>query len=163
MSWLLSFDCIKIALSNLHSMFHLLLQVIELGGTPTIGDCAMILRAAIKAPVPSAFLKILQTTHSLGYVFGRYVYFSWDKRFEFYLQYQGMSVNMTWKVKLRIFNNISVSEVYFLLFIFCSLNSYGIWGWKIWTSDFLVDDICLKLVELYSSWHLLVSFKVTIF
>jgi len=46
-------------------------QVIELGGTPTIGDCAMILRAAIRAPMPSAFLKILQTTHSLGYQFGR--------------------------------------------------------------------------------------------
>ncbi|PPS14421.1 hypothetical protein GOBAR_AA06153 [Gossypium barbadense] len=50
---------------------ELAIQVIELGGTPTIGDCAMILRAAIKAPVPSAFLKILQKTHSLGYVFGR--------------------------------------------------------------------------------------------
>lgn len=49
-------------------------KVIELGGTPTIGDCAMILRAAIKAPVPSAFLKILQTTHSLGYVFGSPLY-----------------------------------------------------------------------------------------
>lgn len=47
-------------------------QVIELGGLPTIGDCAMILRAAIRAPAPSAFLKILQTTHSLGYSFGRY-------------------------------------------------------------------------------------------
>lgn len=46
-------------------------QVIELGGTPTIGDCAMILRSAVRAPMPSAFLKILQTTHSLGYVFGR--------------------------------------------------------------------------------------------
>ncbi|KAA0038374.1 putative pentatricopeptide repeat-containing protein [Cucumis melo var. makuwa] len=45
-------------------------EVIELGGTPTIGDCAMILRAAIKAPLPSAFLKILRTTHGLGYVFG---------------------------------------------------------------------------------------------
>lgn len=45
--------------------------MMELGGTPTIGDCAMILRAAIKAPLPSAFLKILQTTHNLGYVFGR--------------------------------------------------------------------------------------------
>ncbi|KAB2048521.1 hypothetical protein ES319_A13G118100v1 [Gossypium barbadense] len=49
-------------------------KVIELGGTPTIGDCAMILRAAIKAPVPSAFLKILQKTHSLGYVFGSPLY-----------------------------------------------------------------------------------------
>lgn len=49
----------------------LVLQVIELGGTPTIGDCAMILRAAIRAPFPSAFLKILQTAHSLGYIFGR--------------------------------------------------------------------------------------------
>lgn len=49
-------------------------KVIELGGTPTIGDCAMILRAAIKAPLPSAFLKILQTTHSLGYVFGSPLY-----------------------------------------------------------------------------------------
>jgi len=47
-----------------------MLKVIELGGTPTIGDCAMILRAAIRAPMPSAFLKILQTTHGLGYVFG---------------------------------------------------------------------------------------------
>ena len=50
-------------------------QVIELGGTPTVGDCAMILRAAIKAPMPSAFLTILQTTHSLGYIFGGYVTF----------------------------------------------------------------------------------------
>ncbi|KAG5549652.1 hypothetical protein RHGRI_014829 [Rhododendron griersonianum] len=49
-------------------------EVIELGGTPTIGDCAMILRAAIRAPMPSAFLKILQTTHSLGYVFGSPLY-----------------------------------------------------------------------------------------
>ncbi|KAI8556109.1 hypothetical protein RHMOL_Rhmol05G0226500 [Rhododendron molle] len=48
--------------------------VIELGGTPTIGDCAMILRAAIRAPMPSAFLKILQTTHGLGYVFGSPLY-----------------------------------------------------------------------------------------
>ncbi|KAF5454838.1 hypothetical protein F2P56_024473 [Juglans regia] len=52
----------------------LMLKVIELGGTPTIGDCAMILRAAIRAPVPSAFLKILQTTHSLGYAFGSPLY-----------------------------------------------------------------------------------------
>ncbi|KAG7970283.1 hypothetical protein I3843_07G075100 [Carya illinoinensis] len=51
-----------------------MLKVIELGGTPTIGDCAMILRAAIRAPVPSAFLKILQTTHSLGYAFGSPLY-----------------------------------------------------------------------------------------
>lgn len=46
-------------------------QVIELGGTPTIGDCAIILRAAMRAPLPSAFIPILQTTHSLGYKFGR--------------------------------------------------------------------------------------------
>ncbi|KAJ4968077.1 hypothetical protein NE237_014778 [Protea cynaroides] len=49
-------------------------KVIGLGGTPTIGDCAMILRAAIRAPLPSAFLKILQTTGSLGYVFGSPLY-----------------------------------------------------------------------------------------
>ncbi|XP_038990837.1 uncharacterized protein LOC120113856 [Hibiscus syriacus] len=49
-------------------------KVIELGGTPTIGDCAMILRAAIKAPMPSAFLKILQKAHSLGHVFGSPLY-----------------------------------------------------------------------------------------
>ncbi|XP_054802275.1 uncharacterized protein LOC129306011 [Prosopis cineraria] len=49
-------------------------KVIELGGTPTIGDCAMILRAAIRAPLPSSFLTILQTTHSLGYKFGRPLY-----------------------------------------------------------------------------------------
>lgn len=52
----------------------LMLKVIELGGLPTIGDCAMILRSAIRAPVPSAFLKILQTTHSLGYSFGSPLY-----------------------------------------------------------------------------------------
>ncbi|RVW47683.1 hypothetical protein CK203_095459 [Vitis vinifera] len=52
---------------------ELAIKVIELGGTPTIGDCAMILRAAIRAPLPSAFLKVLQTTHKLGYVFGRSV------------------------------------------------------------------------------------------
>ncbi|KAL6345169.1 hypothetical protein AAG906_013653 [Vitis piasezkii] len=51
-----------------------MLKVIELGGTPTIGDCAMILRAAIRAPLPSAFLKVLQTTHKLGYVFGSPLY-----------------------------------------------------------------------------------------
>lgn len=51
-----------------------MLKVIELGGKPTIGDCAMILRAAIRAPYPSAFFKILQTTHSLGYVFGSPLY-----------------------------------------------------------------------------------------
>lgn len=51
-----------------------MLKVIELGGSPTIGDCAVILRAAIRAPVPSAFLKILQTTHSLGYAFGSPLY-----------------------------------------------------------------------------------------
>nr|XP_009602145.1 uncharacterized protein LOC104097292 [Nicotiana tomentosiformis] len=49
-------------------------KVIELGGTPTIGDCAVILRAAVRAPMPSAFLNILQTTHSLGYVFGSPLY-----------------------------------------------------------------------------------------
>ncbi|XP_042432467.1 uncharacterized protein LOC122019019 [Zingiber officinale] len=49
-------------------------KVIQLGGTPSIGDCAMILRAAIKAPLPSAFLTILQTTHSLGYAFGSPIY-----------------------------------------------------------------------------------------
>ncbi|CAH9080502.1 unnamed protein product [Cuscuta epithymum] len=49
-------------------------NVISLGGKPTVGDCAMILRAAIRAPMPSAFLKILQTTHSLGYVFGSPLY-----------------------------------------------------------------------------------------
>ncbi|KZV44527.1 hypothetical protein F511_24944 [Dorcoceras hygrometricum] len=49
-------------------------KVIELGGTPTIGDCAMVLRAAIRAPMPSAFLQILQTTHRLGYVFGSSLY-----------------------------------------------------------------------------------------
>ncbi|WOL00182.1 hypothetical protein Cni_G08895 [Canna indica] len=49
-------------------------KVIELGGVPTIGDCAMILRAAIRAPLPSAFLTILQTTHSLGYAFGSPLY-----------------------------------------------------------------------------------------
>ncbi|KAJ0079901.1 hypothetical protein Patl1_23068 [Pistacia atlantica] len=48
--------------------------VIELGGKPTIGDCAMIIRTAIKVPLPSAFLKILQTTQSLGYVFGSPLY-----------------------------------------------------------------------------------------
>ncbi|CAA0814500.1 plastid transcriptionally active 3 [Striga hermonthica] len=49
-------------------------KVIDLGGTPTIGDCAMVLRAAIRAPMPSAFLQILHTTHRLGYVFGSPLY-----------------------------------------------------------------------------------------
>ncbi|KAF2305310.1 hypothetical protein GH714_003630 [Hevea brasiliensis] len=53
---------------------EVMLKVIELGGTPTIGDCAMILSSAIRAPMPSAFLKILQTTHSLGYAFGSPLY-----------------------------------------------------------------------------------------
>jgi hypothetical protein len=54
-----------------YDFFVVEFQVIELGGTPTIGDCAIILRAAMKAPVPSAFITILQTTHSLGHKFGR--------------------------------------------------------------------------------------------
>lgn len=49
-------------------------KVIELGGTPTIGDCAVILRAAIRAPLPSAFLTILNTAHGLGYKFGSPLY-----------------------------------------------------------------------------------------
>ncbi|CAL5208361.1 unnamed protein product [Lathyrus oleraceus] len=53
---------------------HVMQKVIQLGGMPTIGDCAVILRAAIKAPLPSAFLTILQTTHGLGYKFGRPLY-----------------------------------------------------------------------------------------
>lgn len=52
----------------------LMRKVIELDGKPTIGDCAIILRAAIRAPYPSAFLEILGTTHSLGYVFGSPLY-----------------------------------------------------------------------------------------
>ncbi|KAI3746074.1 hypothetical protein L6452_08495 [Arctium lappa] len=52
----------------------LMVKVIELGGKPTIGDCAIILRAAIRAPYPSAFLEILRITHSLGYVFGSPLY-----------------------------------------------------------------------------------------
>ncbi|PWA57222.1 plastid transcriptionally active 3 [Artemisia annua] len=52
----------------------LMRKVIDLGGRPTIGDCAIILRAAIRAPYPSAFLDILGTTHSLGYVFGSPLY-----------------------------------------------------------------------------------------
>ncbi|XP_073129818.1 uncharacterized protein [Henckelia pumila] len=49
-------------------------RVIELSGTPTIGDCAMVLRAAVRAPMPAAFLQILQTTHRLGYSFGSPLY-----------------------------------------------------------------------------------------
>ncbi|KAJ9542471.1 hypothetical protein OSB04_028977 [Centaurea solstitialis] len=52
----------------------LMAKVIQLGGKPTIGDCAIILRAAIRAPYPSAFLEILRITHSLGYVFGGPLY-----------------------------------------------------------------------------------------
>lgn len=52
----------------------LMSKVMELGGTPTIGDCAIILRAAIRAPYPPAFLEILRTTHTLGYVFGSPLY-----------------------------------------------------------------------------------------
>ncbi|KAL8557706.1 hypothetical protein ACS0TY_004978 [Phlomoides rotata] len=52
----------------------LMTKVIELGGTPTIGDCATVLRAAIRAPMPSAFLQILQTTHRLGHAFGSPLY-----------------------------------------------------------------------------------------
>lgn len=57
--WIVSYGC------------YVNFQVIDLGGTPTIGDCAIILRAAMRVPLPSAFMTILQTTHSLGYKFGR--------------------------------------------------------------------------------------------
>eukprot|EP00252_Welwitschia_mirabilis_P020013 TRINITY_DN479_c0_g1_i1.p1 TRINITY_DN479_c0_g1~~TRINITY_DN479_c0_g1_i1.p1 ORF type:complete len:885 (+),score=198.68 TRINITY_DN479_c0_g1_i1:192-2846(+) len=49
-------------------------KVIELGGKPTIGDCAMILRAAIRAPLPSAMITILRKSNDLGYVFGSPLY-----------------------------------------------------------------------------------------
>ncbi|CAL1382644.1 unnamed protein product [Linum trigynum] len=53
---------------------RLMQKVIELGAKPTVGDCAMILRAAIRAPMPSTFLQILQITHGLGYIFGSPLY-----------------------------------------------------------------------------------------
>lgn len=49
-------------------------KVIELGGTPTIGDCAMVLRAAIRAPLPPAMVSIFRKAHVLGYVFGSPLY-----------------------------------------------------------------------------------------
>ncbi|KAH9317723.1 hypothetical protein KI387_019492, partial [Taxus chinensis] len=49
-------------------------KVIAVGGTPTIGDCAMVLRAAIRAPLPTAMVSILRRTQSLGYVFGSPLY-----------------------------------------------------------------------------------------
>ena len=39
-----------------------IMQVIDLGVKPIIGDCSMILHVAVRAPLPSAFSKILQTT-----------------------------------------------------------------------------------------------------
>eukprot|EP00250_Pteridium_aquilinum_P011356 c20008_g1_i1 orf=833-3826(-) len=52
----------------------LMKMVIDLGGFPTIGDCAMLLRAALKTPWPEAMVNILQQTHKLGYVFGSPLY-----------------------------------------------------------------------------------------
>ncbi|KAH7276525.1 hypothetical protein KP509_39G010500 [Ceratopteris richardii] len=49
-------------------------KVIDLGGIPTIGDCAMLLRAAMRTPWPEAIVNILQQTHKLGYVFGNPIY-----------------------------------------------------------------------------------------
>eukprot|EP00249_Psilotum_nudum_P023175 c28772_g1_i1 orf=120-3080(+) len=46
----------------------------DLGGIPTIGDCAMLLRAARRTPWPEAMVKILQSSHKLGYVFGSALY-----------------------------------------------------------------------------------------
>lgn len=48
----------------------LMKKVVDLRGIPTIGDCAMLLRAALKTPWPEAMVNILQQTHKLGYVFG---------------------------------------------------------------------------------------------
>ena len=39
------------------------MQVIELGVKPIIGDWSMILHVALRAPLPSAFSKFLQTPH----------------------------------------------------------------------------------------------------
>lgn len=90
-------------------------QVIELGGKPTIGDCAMILRAAIRAPLPLAFLTILHTTHSLGYVFGRYwrffifhiddarMMFSWSHLFDSSYKLTSLIINTcTLKMLVRV-------------------------------------------------------------
>ncbi|KAF8388335.1 hypothetical protein HHK36_027001 [Tetracentron sinense] len=65
---------VELAIKVMLKRYWIIFQVIELGGTPTIGDCATILRAAVRAPLPSAFLTILRTTHGLGYVFGSPLY-----------------------------------------------------------------------------------------
>lgn len=52
----------------------LMRKVVALGGVPTIGDCAILLRAALRTPWPEAMVDLLQQTHKLGYVFGSTLY-----------------------------------------------------------------------------------------
>lgn len=47
-------------------------QVQKLGGVPTIGDMGMLVRGAMRTPWPEAVVSLLQHSHKLGYVFGRY-------------------------------------------------------------------------------------------
>ncbi|KAJ7548833.1 hypothetical protein O6H91_07G029100 [Diphasiastrum complanatum] len=49
-------------------------KVVCLGGTPTIGDCAMLVRASMRIPLPDAMVNIIQESHKLGHVFGSNLY-----------------------------------------------------------------------------------------
>ncbi|KAL2642218.1 hypothetical protein R1flu_009805 [Riccia fluitans] len=49
-------------------------RVLNLGGTPTIADCAMLIRAAMRIPWPEAIVSIIQETHKLNIVLGSKLY-----------------------------------------------------------------------------------------
>ncbi|KAL3695612.1 hypothetical protein R1sor_009688 [Riccia sorocarpa] len=49
-------------------------RVLDLGGAPTIADCATLVRAAIRIPWPEAIVSLIQETHKLNIVFGSKLY-----------------------------------------------------------------------------------------
>ncbi|CAM6089761.1 unnamed protein product [Calypogeia fissa] len=49
-------------------------RVLDLGGVPTIGDCAMLVHAAMRIPWPEAIVSLVQQTHKFGYKFGSKLY-----------------------------------------------------------------------------------------
>ncbi|KAG6555175.1 hypothetical protein Mapa_003214 [Marchantia paleacea] len=49
-------------------------RVLDLGGIPTIADCAMLVRAAMRIPWPEAIVSLIQQTHKLDITFGSKLY-----------------------------------------------------------------------------------------
>ncbi|XP_024542447.1 uncharacterized protein LOC9632763 isoform X1 [Selaginella moellendorffii] len=53
---------------------QLLDKVLELGGSPTLSDCAMLVRNAMKLPWPESVVTLIRKSHKCGHKFGSKLY-----------------------------------------------------------------------------------------